>query len=88
MDSSGFQVPGDEPPSPQAIPTGTVTFLFTDIAGSTKLLEQLHEQYAEVLDGQRKILREAIKNWNGLEIDTQGDSFLLHIHERLMQSNV
>ncbi len=55
--------------------SGTVTFLFTDIEGSTKLLEQLCEQYAILLDEQRTILRAAFKRWNGSEIDTEGDSF-------------
>ncbi len=58
-----------------SIPSGTVTFLFTDIEGSTKLLERLREQYALVLEDQRTILRKAFANWNGHEMDTQGDSF-------------
>jgi class 3 adenylate cyclase/energy-coupling factor transporter ATP-binding protein EcfA2 len=56
-------------------PSGTVTFLFTDIEGSTKLLEALREHYAALLDMQRQILRAAFARWNGREIDTQGDSF-------------
>ncbi len=56
------------------VPSGTVTFLFTDIEGSTKLLESLREQYADVLDEQRRILRAAFSRWNGLEIDTLGDA--------------
>lgn len=56
------------------IPSGTVTFLFTDIEGSTKLLESLGKQYANVLEEQREILRAAFSRWNGLEIDTLGDS--------------
>src|SRR5512139_1706136 len=59
------------------LPGGTVTFLFTDIEGSTKLLERLREQYAVVLADQRAILRAAFVRWNGLEIDTQGDSFFV-----------
>jgi WD40 repeat protein/class 3 adenylate cyclase/energy-coupling factor transporter ATP-binding protein EcfA2 len=59
------------------IPSGTVTFLFTDIEGSTKLLERLREQYALVLEDQRQILRAAFANWNGHEMDTQGDSFFV-----------
>ena len=58
-----------------SIPSGTVTFLFTDIEGSTRLLEHLREQYAEVLSGQRDLLRAAFARWNGHEIDTQGDAF-------------
>ncbi|MEO6350371.1 MAG: adenylate/guanylate cyclase domain-containing protein, partial [Candidatus Limnocylindrales bacterium] len=58
-----------------AAPSGTVTFLFTDIEGSTRLLEALRGRYAEVLGEQRRILREAFALWRGHEIDTQGDSF-------------
>ena len=53
----------------QPAPSGTVTFLFTDIEGSTKLLERLREQYAVLLDEQRQILRAAFARWNGSEID-------------------
>jgi class 3 adenylate cyclase/energy-coupling factor transporter ATP-binding protein EcfA2 len=63
--------------SPANIPTGTVTFLFTDIQGSTKLLEQLREQYADVLAEQRDVLRAVFAKWNGHEIGTQGDSFFV-----------
>jgi class 3 adenylate cyclase len=56
------------------IPSGTVTFLFTDIEGSTKLLEALRELYALVLDEHRQIFRAAFGHWNGLEIDTLGVS--------------
>jgi predicted ATPase/class 3 adenylate cyclase len=58
-------------------PTGTVTFLFTDIAGSTQLLQQLGEEYATLLYGQRKILRAAFENHGGMEVDTQGDAFFV-----------
>ena len=56
-------------------PTGTVTFLFTDIEGSTRLLQQLRDRYADVLATHAKIIREAIDEFGGHEIDTQGDSF-------------
>ena len=59
--------------SPASIPSGTVTFLFTDIQGSTQLLERLREQYALVLAEQRDVLRAIFAEWNGHEIDTQGD---------------
>ncbi len=62
---------------PGQIPSGTVTFLFTDIEGSTRLLERLREQYATVLSDQRAIMRESFGHWNGHEIDTQGDSFFV-----------
>ncbi len=64
-------------------PSGTVTFLFTDIEGSTRLLERLREQYVLLLDEQQQILRSAFTRWNGLEIDTQGDSFFAVFPRRL-----
>jgi class 3 adenylate cyclase len=59
------------------LPEGTVTFLFTDIEGSTRLLEQLREGYATLLADQRRILRGAFQKWHGHEVDTQGDSFFV-----------
>ncbi len=59
------------------LPEGTVTFLFTDIEGSTQLLSQLRDQYATLLADQRRILREAFANWHGQEVDTQGDAFFV-----------
>ena len=61
----------------RAAPTGTVSFLFTDIEGSTRLLEQLRGKYAELLADHRRILREAFTAWQGHEVDTQGDSFFV-----------
>ena len=57
------------------LPQGTVTFLFTDIEGSTRLLNQLGDRYSSVLDEHRRILREAVEGRDGREVDTQGDSF-------------
>jgi predicted ATPase len=58
------------------LPTGTVTFLFTDIEGSTKLLHELGaERYAEVLAEHRQLLRAAFTQAGGVEVDTQGDAF-------------
>src|SRR5579872_5533470 len=57
------------------LPTGTITFLFTDIEGSTDLLQRLGPRYAGVLADQRALLRAAFANWNGSEVDTQGDAF-------------
>jgi class 3 adenylate cyclase len=54
---------------------GTVTFLFSDIEGSTRLLEQLGDRYAEVHRDHRRILREQLASAGGREIDTQGDAF-------------
>jgi YVTN family beta-propeller protein len=57
------------------LPSGTVTFLFTDIEGSTRLLKQLRDRYGEVVAEHRRILRAAFGEHGGQEIDTQGDSF-------------
>jgi predicted ATPase len=60
------------------LPAGTVTFLFTDIEGSTKLLHELGaEQYAESLEAHRRLLREAFAAHGGVEVDTQGDAFFV-----------
>src|SRR5438128_2151233 len=59
------------------LPGGTVTFLFTDIEGSTRLLKQLRERYAKALAEHQRILREAFDEHGGREIDTQGDSFFV-----------
>ena len=57
------------------LPSGTVTFLFTDIEGSTQLMRQLGERYRDVLTDHRRLLREATEASGGKEIDTQGDAF-------------
>jgi len=58
------------------LPTGTVTFLFTDVEGSTKLLHSLGaEAYAEALVEHRRLIREACAAEGGVEVDTQGDAF-------------
>jgi len=61
--------------SAAGLPTGTVTFLFTDIEGSTRLLKQLRDEYAAVLADHEAIIRAALAEHDGWEIDTQGDSF-------------
>src|SRR5439155_26480504 len=58
-------------------PSGTVTFLFTDIEGSTPLLRRLRERYGEVLETHGRLLRAAFEDAGGQEIDTQGDSFFV-----------
>ena len=57
------------------LPRGTVTLVFTDIEGSTRLLEALGERYREVLAEHRRLLREAFIAHGGVEVDTQGDAF-------------
>jgi predicted ATPase/class 3 adenylate cyclase len=60
----------------RALPAGTVTFLFTDIAGSTTLLHELGaEAYAEALAEHRRAVRDAFAAHGGVEVDTQGDAF-------------
>src|SRR5918994_7428491 len=56
-------------------PAGTVTFLFTDIEGSTQLVRRLGDSYGDVLDEHRRILRAELGGAGGREIDTQGDAF-------------
>ena len=57
------------------LPTGTVTFLFTDIEGSTRLLQELGDRYGAVRDSHAAILRRAIREGGGVEVGTEGDSF-------------
>ncbi len=59
------------------LPTGTVTLLFTDIEGSTHLLQQLGDRYASLLAECRQILRAVFQEWHGHEVDTQGDAFFV-----------
>jgi predicted ATPase/class 3 adenylate cyclase len=60
----------------QDLPTGSVTFLFTDVEGSTRLLHQFGaEAYAAALAEHRRIVRDACAAANGIEVDTQGDAF-------------
>jgi predicted ATPase/class 3 adenylate cyclase len=60
------------------LPSGTVTFLFTDVEGSTKLLHELGaEGYAEALAEHRRLIREACARHEGIEVDTQGDAFFV-----------
>ncbi len=59
------------------LPEGTVTLLFTDIEGSTRLLQQLGERYAGVLEECHSLLRMAFLESHGHEVDTQGDAFFV-----------
>ncbi len=62
---------------PGSHPSGTVTFLFTDIEGSTRLLQELGHQYPEVLKEHHRLLRVAFAAWRGREIGTEGDAFFV-----------
>jgi predicted ATPase/class 3 adenylate cyclase len=57
------------------LPTGTVTFLFTDIEGSTRLLQLLDERYRDMLGMHDAVMRRAILGHGGIEVNTEGDSF-------------
>jgi predicted ATPase/class 3 adenylate cyclase len=57
------------------LPTGTVTFLFTDIEGSTRLLQRLGPLYRDVLEQHAQIVRSSLAGHGGVEVSTEGDSF-------------
>jgi class 3 adenylate cyclase len=57
------------------LPSGTVTFVFSDIEGSTSLLKALGERYGDVLAAHRRLMRDSFGERGGVEIDTQGDAF-------------
>jgi class 3 adenylate cyclase len=58
-------------------PQGTVTLLFTDIEGSTSLVQRVGERYADALEGCRHLLRTPFHHYHCHEIDTQGDAFFV-----------
>jgi predicted ATPase/class 3 adenylate cyclase len=60
-----------------ALPTGTVTFLFTDIEGSTRLLQSLGDRYPAVLAAHDDLLRTVVREAGGVEVSTAGDSFFV-----------
>jgi class 3 adenylate cyclase len=57
------------------LPGGTVTFLFSDIEGSTRLLQQLGDRYGDVVRDHRRLVRDTLGERGGTEVDTQGDAF-------------
>jgi predicted ATPase/class 3 adenylate cyclase len=72
-------VGNDDPASVgRDLPAGTVTFLFTDVEGSTRFLHELGvEAYAAALAEHRRLVREACSAHGGVEVDTQGDAFFV-----------
>ncbi len=60
-----------------ALPSGTVTLMFTDVEGSTTLVKALGGEYESVLGTHRQVLRDAFMANDGIEIDTQGDAFFV-----------
>jgi predicted ATPase/class 3 adenylate cyclase len=61
----------------RGLPTGVVTLLFTDVEGSTRLLEELGDGYGDALHEHRRGLRTAFADHDGVEVDTQGDAFFV-----------
>jgi DNA-binding NarL/FixJ family response regulator/class 3 adenylate cyclase len=59
------------------LPTGTVTFVFTDVEGSTRLVRDLGDSYVGVISDHRRLVREALDERNGYEVDARGDEFFL-----------
>jgi predicted ATPase/class 3 adenylate cyclase len=64
-------------PGRTELPSGLVTFMFTDIEGSTRLARMLGEGYGRVLNAHRAIVRAAVSNYAGAELFTEGDSFFV-----------
>lgn len=63
---------------PRPLPSGTVTLLFTDVEGSTRLLHALGaEAYTDALATHRSLLRKVFTRHGGIEVDTQGDAFFV-----------
>jgi predicted ATPase/class 3 adenylate cyclase len=58
-----------------SLPTGTITFLFSDIEGSTQLTQRFGQEWPPLLEAHRQIVREAIEQGGGSEVGTEGDSF-------------
>ena len=61
----------------QSLPTGTVTFLFTDIEGSTRLLVELGDAFEPINATHARLMRTAISEHDGVEVSTEGDSFFV-----------
>src|SRR5690242_20710865 len=59
------------------LPSGLVTFMFTDIEGSTRLARMLGAGYGSVLNAHRDVVRAALSNYAGVELFTEGDSFFI-----------
>ena len=73
--ASAFETADSSVTSEPHFPSGTVHLLFTDIGGSTQLVQRLGEAYVHVLEQHQRILRNTFTKWNGSEVSTHGDSF-------------
>ena len=63
------------------LPTGTVTFLFTDIEGSTRLSQELGDEFATVIDRHHQVMRASIADFDGVVVSTEGDAFFAVFRE-------
>lgn len=61
----------------EQLPTGTITFLFTDLEGSTRLLQRLKEGYPGLLEEHARLIRRVVEQAGGHEVGTEGDAFFL-----------
>jgi predicted ATPase/class 3 adenylate cyclase len=68
---------GEARPHRTDLPSGTITFVFTDIEGSTRLLDRLGDLYPQVLEDHQRLLREAFTGRGGVEVSTEGDAFFV-----------
>ncbi|GAB2610583.1 hypothetical protein Aab01nite_24890 [Paractinoplanes abujensis] len=66
------------------LPSGLVTFVFTDIEGSTRLARMLGDDYGLVLGDHRSVMRTALSDFGGVELFTEGDSFFIAFHDPAM----
>ncbi|WP_250027965.1 ATP-binding protein [Paractinoplanes maris] len=62
---------------PTVLPSGLVTFVFTDIEGSTRLARMLGDDYGSILGDHRSVMRSALSDFGGVELFTEGDSFFI-----------
>ena len=69
------------------LPSGIVTFVFTDIEGSTQLLHHPGEKYITLLADQSRILREVSTKSHGREVETKGDVFFVSLARATQQMN-
>ncbi len=77
------EVLADRPPPTTSLPSGLVTFVLTDIEGSTRLMRRLGEAYEPVLERHRQLLRSAWAMHDGHEVDVEGDGGLIAFAEPL-----
>jgi class 3 adenylate cyclase/Tfp pilus assembly protein PilF/DNA-binding XRE family transcriptional regulator len=75
--ASGSSNESEPEGSSKDLPGGTITLFFIDMVESTRLLQQLGDGYTELLVDYRQIVRKAVDQWHGYEVDTQGDAFFV-----------